>query len=233
MMIFGVLIILGLVMAPACQRDAQVAPLPQMDTGLQLDQRLAGVNFSIVQSDLQAVRTGFERLNESTVLPEQWPIDFASTQVEIPDVNPLTDGGVDPSRAVGISHTDGRTTVVYLFPDISAPAYGQFCPLAVAQYVVPEVNMNLVFLLVCFQSDPNGAIEGLGARAIDPSGQEISAPFSLATSPGNLRGKFFYDEFISSSDRQAVAARSDWDRGFMLLSRLGPDIILSTYLPWY
>ena len=32
---------------------------------------------------------------------------------------------------------------------------------------------------------------------------------------------------------QMVAARGTWDRGFLLISRLSEDAILSTYLPWY
>ena len=210
---------------PGCARRPVQSSLPEVNAKLELEARLSGANFSIVQSDLDAVQASWEALTQSTALPDPWPIQFAGTQVEIP---PL-----DPGNAVGIDHTDGRRTVVYLFPDASKPPYGQFSPLAVAHYMIPEPKTDIVLLLVCFQSDSQRAMAGLGVRSLDPAGEETSAPFALAAGPSDLAGKFFYDEFIESSKREAVAARSEWDRGFLLLTRFDPDTILSTYLPWY
>jgi hypothetical protein len=196
-----------------------------MDTGLQLDQRLSVVNFSLVQNDPDAVEMSYNAISQSIVLPESWPVQFANIEVSVPQI--------DPSNAIGITHIDGRRTVVYLFPDVQVPVFGQFIPLGIANYMIPEADLNLIFLIVCFQADPDGNISGIGARCIDISGKDISAPFALVTTSAQLSGKFFYDQFLASDAQQAVAGRQDWDRGFVLISRLAPDVILSTYIPWY
>ena len=76
-------------------------------------------------------------------------------------------------------------------------------------------------LLVAFQSDPKGSLSGIGVKSMDTTGSELSAPFALDVGADELKGKFFYDQFIAGPQPQAIAARSDWDRGFMLLTKPG------------
>ena len=208
-----------------CSPRPRPTTLEEANRELELETRLTGAAFSIVQSEPEAVMESYEALTGSAVIPEMWPLEFAGTSVEMP--------GIDPSTAIGIAGKSGRSMVVYPFPDVSMPEYGKIVPLAVAQYTIPEPEVQLVLLLICFQSDPEGSINGLSVRSVDTSGIETSAPFALATGPEELRGKFFYDEFLAGSEQQAVAANPGWDRGFMLLTRFTSDVILSTFLPWY
>jgi hypothetical protein len=219
------LVLVLLFFSQACGSKQQQKELPQVDPKLELETRLKGVDFSIVQSDSDAVHRGREAIARSVALPEPWPIDFAGTQIHVPSI--------DSARPVGLDHSDGRFTVAYLFPDIKPPKYGEFAPLAIAQYIVPEGQLDIVVLIVCFQSDPQGSLSGLGVKTLDTSGWELSAPFALAVGSNELKGKFFYDEFLAGGDRQAIAGRPDWDRGFMLLTRLDDKSVLSTYAPWY
>ena len=208
-----------------CGREKQTQVLPEANRVMELEARLTSSEFSLLQSDREAVKESMQVLATSVVIPDLWQIDFASTEVKVPKLN--------PENAVGIKHTSGRISAVYLFDDVKMPGYGEFVPLALAHYLVPEPRLDVILLLVCFQSSPDGALTGIGVRSLDMEGVETSAPFALALDVSELQGKFFYDEFISGSAQQAVAGRASWDRGFLLLTRLSDFAVLSTYLPWY
>jgi hypothetical protein len=224
LIIYIVLLCAGL--APiSCTQKTDDKTLPKVDPKLELDQRLTGADFSLIQSDPGAVEVSRRALTQSTVLPEQWPIEFANTKVAVPSI--------DAARAVGIRHDDGRSTVVYLFPDVELPAYSKFEPLALAHYMIPAEGVNIVLLIVSFQSDSQGSLAGIAVRSLDPDGIETGVPFAIAAKSDELKGKFFYDQFLSGPDNQAIAGRPAWDRGFMLLTRYNPDTVLSTYLAWY
>lgn len=218
-------IVFTIVIVYGCSPRPQPTALEEADRDLELETRLRGAAFSIVESEPEVVMESYEALTASGVLPEMWPLEFSGTSIEIP--------AIDRSTAIGIKNRTGRLTVVYPFPDLVMPKYGKIVPLAVAHYMVPDKRLQIVLLLVCFQSDPQDSMSGLSVRSVDESGVETSAPFALATDPGELRGKFFYDEFLSGSKQQVVAANPNWDRGFMLLTQFNPEVILSTFLPWY
>jgi hypothetical protein len=220
-----VLICVSFVCVTACGSKSSSKVLPQVDPKLELDKRLTGVDFSLLQSNRDAVDTSWNSLSHSTVIPENWPVNFAGSSVKVPKI--------DPSHAVGIKHADGRITAVYPFPDSKIPEYGKFQPLALAHYMVPETRLDIVLLLVCFQSDPENSLSGLAVRSLDLQGVETSVPFAIAAKADELRGKFFYDQFLAGSENQAVAGRAEWDRGFLLLTRFDANTVLSTYLTWY
>ena len=196
-----------------------------IDRAVELEARLAEADFSLVESNPEAVRVSWEKLKEEEALPEPWLLEFAGASVHVPQANSDT--------AVGIVHADGRLSVLYPFPDPAVPTYGEIFPLAIAHYMVPDAEVQVVLLLVCFQGDPQGGLAGVGVRSVSRHGRETGAPFALAVRPEELAGKFFYDEFGSMSQVHAVASRADWDRGVLLITRLAPDAVLSTYLPWY
>jgi hypothetical protein len=219
------LLLLSIFVLPACGNKSGSKVLSQVDPKLELDKRLTGVNFSLIKSDRSAVDTSWDYISHSAVLPESWPVGFAGSSVQVPEP--------DKSSAFGIRHPDGRITAVFPFADVSVPEYGKFEPLAIANYCIPETDVRIILLLVCFQSDPGNSLSGLAVRSLDPQGVETSVPFALAVRSSELRGKFFYDEFIDGKENKAVAGRADWDRGFLLLTRLNADTVLSTYLTWY
>jgi hypothetical protein len=225
------LLVLVAMSQAGCMHRVTEHTLPELNTGLELEARLEAVNFSIVESDLDAVAVSWSALEHGEDLPRSWPVEFAGTEVELPPI--------DPDEGVGIAHTDGRVTAVYPMPEPRLPAYGEVLPLAVAHYHIPDraqdargTGLDIVLLMVCFQADPSGSLAGIGVRSVGVDGVEISAPFAVALRPEQLRGKFFYDEFIAGGEKQQVAARPSWDRGFLLLTRPTEDVVLSTYLPW-
>lgn len=208
-----------------CSRSTGEHGWTDIDRAVELEARLSEADFSLLESDPEAVRLSWERLQESGELPRQWQLEFAGAALSVPPV--------DPEGAIGMFHSDGRLSVVYPFDDATLPSYGEIVPLAVAHYFVPETDVQVVLLLVCFQSDPKEGHAGIGVRSVAVDGREMSAPFALAVKPEELAGKFFYDQFFSMSEKHAVASRAEWNRGFLLITQLAPDAVLSTYLPWY
>jgi len=223
--LFALAAIVSLQFACGCTRSAPEHDFPEIYTSLDLETRLTGVDFSLVESNGDAVAESWRTLDEGDAIPETWELDFSRSRISPPTV--------DPSGAIGLEHSNGRLSVIYPFPDLEVPQYGGIVPLAVAHYRIPENNLDIILLLVCFQADPDGSLAGIGVRSVDTVGYGLSAPFALALKPEDLAGKFFYDEFLEGSAMQRVAARSEWDQGIMLVSRLSQDVILSTYVPWY
>jgi len=214
-----------LFIACGCNGDMKEHDFPEIYTSLDLETRLQGVDFSLVETNRDAVMRSWEELDEGRAVPETWELAFSGSSIALPPV--------DPEEAIGILHSNGRSSVIYPMPDPDVPEYGEIMPLAVAHYRIPQNDLDIVLLLVCFQADPDGSLEGIGVRSVDRDGTGLSAPFALALRPGDLEGKFFYDEFIAGTSEQGVAARVEWDQGIMLVSRLSKDVILSTYVPWY
>jgi hypothetical protein len=214
-----------IVSAISCNRALAVHDLPELDQSLALMTRLESADFSLVTSNPEAVAISLSVFSSEIILPDSWPVEFAGIDVDVPPIN--------PSTAIGISHTNGRDTVVYPMANPPAPKYGDLIPIVIAHYYIPEPRMDLVLLLLAFQSDPGESASGIGIRAVGPDGTEISAPFALALTPEDLSGRFFYDDFIAGTETQRVAAREAWDQGVLLLTRLGPETILSTYVAWY
>jgi len=209
----------------SCSGSQPTHSLPDIDESLALMTRLEAADFSLVTGNPDIVALSREYLAGEGILPNPWPVEFAGAELEIPDIL--------SASAVGIPHTTGRTSVVYLFPEPGFPEYGELVPIAVAHYHIDEPEVNLVILLAAFQSDPGGSESGIGVRSVNTGGVEMSAPFALALKPEDLAGKFFYDEFMSGSETQRVAARKSWDQGILLLTRIRSDAVVSTYLPWY
>ncbi len=189
-----------------------------------LDRRLNRMDFSLVEDDPEASELSREILDNEIDIPNQWPKQFAGDRVAVQSPEQM--------RTLGILHDDGRSTCVYLLPEPRLPAYGELVPLAIAHYHIPDPNLDIVLLLVCFQSDPQEKLSGIGVRSIDPEGREVSTPFAVALKPEYLAGRELYDEFLSGEEVQAVGAHTGWSRGFLLLSRVAPDVILSAYLHW-
>lgn len=208
-----------------CVEKDQESSISEVNRALELDKRLTSADFSIIKSEPEVVKIAMEMMTQSVVIPEQWRIEFAGQTLDLPDI--------EQTVAQGYKHDDGRMTIVYMFQGVKVPDYGKFIPLAIAQYIVPEKNLQIVLLLVCFQSDPEGGLSGISVRSLDISGVETAAPFALAANCEDLKGKFFYNEFLDSADEQRIAGRSGWNRGFLLLSKLSKEVILSTYLSWY
>ncbi len=210
-----------------CDRKSGNVGVPELEKTMQLKTRLESADFQLVASDDEAVAKSWAALGEGSAIPQSWKLDFGGVEVSVPHI--------DPADAIGIAHTSGRITAVYPMRNPPLPKYGagEIVPIAVAHYMIPDPRLDIILLLVCFQSDPKGSNQGIGVKSVNTQGVEVSAPFALALKPEELSGMFFYDEFISGSDVQRVAARNDWDQGFLLLTLLGPDVILSTYVPWY
>ena len=110
----------------ACGNPTPQKELPKVNPELDLNTRLTGVNFPLIQTDPTAVLAGIDALSRSVALPEPWPLQFAGAQVHVPPIA--------SARQVGISHPDGRKTIVYMFPDVKSPGFGQFEPLARSIY---------------------------------------------------------------------------------------------------
>jgi len=223
-------LVVGTIFAVAltgCDRKPGNVGVSELEKTMQLKTRLEAADFRLVASDDEAVAKSWEALGEGSAIPQSWKLDFAGVEVAVPRI--------DPADAIGIAHTNGRITAVYPMPNPPMPKYGtgEIVPIAVAYYMIPEPRLDIILLLVCFQYDPKGSNQGIGVKSVNMEGVEVSAPFALALKPEELSGMFFYDEFISGSDVQRVAARKDWDQGFLLLTMLGADVILSTYVPWY
>ncbi len=209
----------------ACPGRTPEYNVSQLEETLQLETRLEASEFSLMQSNEEAVAISWEMLDEGDILPASWHLEFAGEDIAI--------WNIDPGHAVGIMHPNGRVTTVYPVTEPITLEFGEIEPVCVAHYYIPEPRLDIILLLVCFQSDPDGSNAGVGVKSINIDGIEISAPFALALRQEDLSGLFFYDEFISGAEGQRVAAREEWDQGFLLLTRIGPEAILSTYLPWY
>ena len=223
--IAALIALIMLVLSASCAKRSQEHTWSELNLALELETRLREVDFSLVESDMGAVERSRGSLERSGMIPNPWPIRFAGEELPV--------SLVDALEATGITHENGRLTVIYPMPEPRVPGYGELVPIAIAHYFVPSPRLDIVLLLVCFQADPDGSLAGIGVRSVGTDGVEISAPFALALAPGELPEGFFYGEFMGSGKDQMVAARGTWDRGFLLISRLSEDAILSTYLPWY
>lgn len=208
----------------SCSRQPENYNWEEINSVLDLETRLEDSSLEITEADPDAILMSRELISGMD-LPSEWPIQFASREVQVPDI--------DFESGLGIVHTDSHITVVYPFEDFIMPGYSQFRPLGIAHYIIPSNDLDILVLLVCFQTDPDGSPEGLMLRSLDIEGRETSAPFAVTLPSGELAGRFFYDEFIESGRKFSLAANSGWSRGFLLLTRLDGDFILSTYLPWY
>lgn len=225
--VFKGLLILAIccVLVSGCDHAPREMTISRLDVLMDFETRLSEANFILVESDTNAVTRSWEALEMGGRIPETWFVGFAGNQVTIPSP--------DPATAYGISHSDGRTTVVYLLGEPYYPEYGDFIPLAVAHYIVPQGDFDIILLVICYQTDPKGSMLGIGARTINPDGEDLSAPFAIAMNLDELLGKFFYDDFLESGEAQAVCERFESNQSFLLLTRLNDDSILSTYVPWY
>jgi len=217
------LIIPILILAAACSTGSRDVSFEELDRTLELKSRLDESNFEILKSDPFAVEASFRILSSENSVPSTWHVDFAGTDIDLSELK--------PEDGMGISHASGRISSVYAFSEFIAPKYGQFAPVAVAHYVIPENGLDIVLLIVCFQTDPDENPSGLSVRSLD--GIETSAPFAVAIDTSELKGLYFYDEYIDSGEKFSIAGRPDWDRGVLLLTRLDEDTVLSIYLPWY
>lgn len=213
------------VLVSGCDHAPREMTISRLDVLMDFETRLSEANFILVESDSSAVTRSWETLEMGGRIPETWFIGFVGNQVTIPSPDPVT--------AYGISHSDGRTTVVYPLGEPHYPEYGEILPLAVAHYIVPQGDFDIILLVICYQADPKGSMLGIGARTISPDGEDLSAPFAIAMNPGELQGKFFYDDFLDSGEAQAICERFESNQCFLLLTRLNDDSILSTYVPWY
>ena len=218
-------LILMTVLVCGCPSSVDEHGLADLNMELELENRLTVADFSIIESDSDVVDESYSALMENVEIPVGIEVEFAGKDVGIPPIS--------PDRAIGMQLTNGRSMVVYLFDDMQRPMYGEIRPLALSHYMIPSADLELVLLLVCFQYDTGESNVGIGVRSLNLEGTEMSAPFAVAVSPDELAGKFFYDGFIEGGDEQAVAGRDDWDQGFLLLTRLDDETVLSTYLPWY
>jgi len=221
---FTVLLLMLFVIS-GCVKPAQEQGLPDLNRDLELEIRLTAADFSIIESYSEVVDASYASLLEKFTIPETVRLEFAGKDVGIPEIS--------PGNAVGMGLTNGRSMVVYLFDIAHRPGYGEIVPLALSHYRVPSVDLDIVLILVCFQYDTEGSNVGIGVRSVNLEGVETSAPFAVALAPDELAGKFFYDEFINGGMEQAVAGREDWDQGYLMLTRLDEETIVSTYLPWY
>ena len=224
-LILSLSMITGMGGISGCRQDTGELTISRLDMMMDFETRLTDANFVIVESDESAVSTSWDRLGSGSRIPSSWEVDFSGTEISVPPPNPET--------AFGITHNDGRITVVYPVGEALYPDYGEIIPLAVAHYIIPSKDLEIILLVVCFQADPEGSMAGIGARTVNPDGEDLSAPFAIAMSNEELSGKFFYDEFINGGKDQAVCERSGSNQSFLLLTRLSDETILSTYVPWY
>ena len=208
-----------------CAKPSREHGLKDLNRDLELEVRLSAANFELVSSDAGAVSESYSILTDNRNIPDTVPLEFAGKDVTVP--------AISTDNAVGMHMTNGRLMSVYMFDIPHRPGYGEIIPLALAHYAIPSNGLEFTLLLVCFQYDTEGSNLGIGVRSVSLDGVETSAPFAVALKPEELAGKFFYDDFIGSGEVQAVAGRDDWDQGFLLLTRLDDETILSTYLPWY
>ena len=208
-----------------CRAESGEMTISRLDMMMDFETRLTEADFVLVESDTAAVAQSWEALESGGRIPATWEPDFAGIEVAVPSPDPLT--------AYGISHSDGRITVVYPVGEPEIPDYGEIIPLAVAHYIVPDKSLEIILLVLCLQADPEGSMMGVGARTVNPDGEDLSAPFAIAMSRDELQGKFFYDDFINGLESQAVCERSGSNQSFLLLTRLEEGTILSTYVPWY
>jgi hypothetical protein len=208
-----------------CRHDNGEMTVSRLDMMMDFETRLNDANFVLVNSDNSAVNASWGMLESGARIPQQWSVDFSGTEITVPSP--------DPETAFGITHEDGRITVVYPVGQQGYPEYGNIIPLAVAHYLIPNKNLEIILLIVCFQSDSKGSMAGIGSRTVGINGEDLSAPFAIAMSREELQGKFFYDDFLDGGRVQAVCERSGSDQSFLLLTKLNEGTILSTYVPWY
>jgi hypothetical protein len=220
-----VIAVAALMQVTACPSGNGHVGNPVEDESLGLMTRLESVDFDLVSSDPEAVAVSWEALEQGQVLPDPWPLELSGGSESIPPP--------DPDQAFGITHSNGRRSVIYMLPGISDPSYEQIVPLAVAHYYIPEPRQDIILLLTAFQTDPSESLQGIGVISVNTDGLEMSAPFALALKPEDLSGRFFYDEFVSGDSATGLAGRPEWDQGVLLLVRLREDAVLSVYLPWY
>ena len=199
--------------------------IDRVDLQERINRRLETLDFSLVESDAEVVLQSREILEANAGIPNHWSLRFAGKTVDVPSL--------DESTPVGVAHDAGRFTCVYLLPDARMPEYTELLPLAVAHYHIPEPQVDIVLLLVCFQADPKGELWGIGVRSVDIEGWDTSSPFAVAVKQDMLTEREIYNEFLPSDHSQAVGARSGWNQGFLLLTKLTDDVVLSSYLPWY
>jgi len=216
---------LVLLLISSCGGTGEEHSFSDLDAKLQLEARLQESEFDIITSSEQAVEMSWSIIGTEGIIPDTWHLDFSGSDITIPDIS--------PESCTGILHPNGRVTAVYTFPDPQPPPYGELVPIAIAHYMVTEPELDILLLIVAFQADPDNNPAGIGVRTVDTDGYDLSAPFSIALDESELAGMFFYDEYIESDAVHSMAARTDWDRGFLLLTRLNDSIILSTYVPWY
>ncbi|MCX6646098.1 MAG: hypothetical protein NTY09_07060 [bacterium] len=221
----SIILSMFVILSCGCRHDNGEMTVSHLDMMMDFETRLTDANFVLVDSDNAAVSESWEKLESGARIPEKWGADFSGTEIAVPSC--------DPETAFGITHEDGRITVVYPVGQPGYPEYGNIIPLAVAHYLIPNKNLEILLLVVCFQSDPKGSMSGIGARTVNINGEDLSAPFAIAMSREELQGKFFYDDFINGGKVQAVCERSVSDQSFLLLTRLNEGTILSTYVPWY
>ncbi len=222
----GLLLLLMLaLLAASCNPSTGPVDNPVEDESLKLMTRLEMADFSLVTSDAEAVAVSLSVLSNDLQLPDPWSLEFSGGELSLPEL--------DPGNAYGISHPNGRASVIYTFPASAVPTYEQIVPVAVAHYRIGEAGTDLILLLVAFQSDPGGSNTGVGVLSLNTDGLEMSAPFALALTHDELSGRFFYDDFLSGDSDTALAGRPEWDQGVLILTRLGEEVVLSTYLPWY
>ncbi len=218
-------LIIGLVIAIGCQQDGQEREMPDFNKELELDARLEMSGFSLVHNDRDAVDASWTVLDGGNIIPDLLEVEFAGEGVRI--------SKPDPSEAIGISHTNGRLSVVYPLDSSEFPTFGDLVPIAMAHYVIPENETDILLLMLSFQVDKDESNIGVGLKTINMEGKEMSAPFAVAMEPEKLSGKFFFDEFLAGDQTHDVAARNEWDQGILLITKLSGTSILSTYLPWY
>lgn len=209
----------------SCAEKTPTVSLDSLDKSMELSLRLEESEFSILDSEIPAVEYSYSVLNSGEDLSGTWYIEFAGKEVDV--------AAIDKGASWGLVYENQRRTAIYENDKFEVPAYGEIEPLAITHYIIPENEISVVLMLVCFQTDPTNDPRGLSVRSVDREGMETSAPFAVALNISELHGLMFYDEFIESGEKYAVAARKDWDRGCLLLTKISGETVLSTYLPWY